>query len=49
MVSTPQFEEVSVGIIDNLWGKRIFWAENAPALGMYKTSIQTGIVEYNVN
>ncbi|MDX2413695.1 MAG: SusD/RagB family nutrient-binding outer membrane lipoprotein [Bacteroidales bacterium] len=49
MVSTPQFEEVSVGIIDNLWGKKIFWAENAPAVGMYNASIQTGIVEYDVN
>jgi len=48
MVSIPQFEEVSMGIIDDLWGKKIWWAQNAPNVGMYNASIQTGAVEYDI-
>ena len=49
MVETPEFEEISQGIVDNLWGKKIWWAENAPEVQMYNTSIQTGVVEFDVN
>lgn len=45
----PGFEEATAGIIQDMWGVKIWWAENAPEVQMYNTSIQTGVVEYDVN
>lgn len=47
----PGFERSNAGegIIDNLWGRKIWWAKNAPKVKMYNSEIQTGPIEFDVN
>lgn len=51
VIDSPGFKKSNAGegIDAFMWGKKIWWATNAPAVQMFNTSIQTDIVEWPVN
>lgn len=44
--NNPAWAAAAEGIELNLWGKKLWWAEKAPAVKMYNDHLQTGLVAW---